>query len=308
VAEALRRKDAGNSQFYQGRMLAKHTAGRNALSDSCMEYAMGLQELAKADAMIKRLRWLEAQSPQDQPQGGREDGEGDHPAKGNDRSDAMDAAATQPDGSTVLNAESDAAAEPTLAEVEQTADAVRPALYLNLAATNLLLEEWTPALACCQQVLEVCVPELATAVDAGGAVPLEFVVSSGDGSDSGGGSGDGDSGGCDGGSDGDRRAAGAANSQNDAAGLSSPLLPPLPSLPLDMPSNSDLAAHPLAAVAAKALYRRSQARRGMGDAAAGREDLRRALRIRPADTAIRRELEEAEAAAAREAAQEALKK
>lgn len=127
-------KNRGNVEFHKGKALAKHTAGKNILSEACLRYAEGIQALAKADT---------------------------HLAEHKQQQQELHTVGSCTNSSRRLNTdcpESDALlvvdGEGVLSELSSRADNLRSALYLNLAAVNLLLEEWAPALACCTHVID----------------------------------------------------------------------------------------------------------------------------------------------------------
>lgn len=159
AAEALLRnveslKDKGNIEFHKGRALAKHTAGKNILSDVCLCYAEGIQALAKVDAHLTQLR--KRDSSRSTTDAVRQSG---NSSSGNSSSHATCCPEENAGG--------------TAAEMSSRADTLRSALYLNLAAVNLLMEEWTPALACCTHVIEgLCQDVIARAKTAERATPV----------------------------------------------------------------------------------------------------------------------------------------
>lgn len=127
VQDVERCKNRGNVEFFRGRALSAHTAGRNILSDACLLYAEGIKALAQVDA---RLSVCNSNAT------GSEDGCRDE------------------EGTMV-------------AELRSRAKSLGSALYLNLAAVNLLLNEWDPALACCTHVIETkCGDAIAAAAGA----------------------------------------------------------------------------------------------------------------------------------------------
>lgn len=123
LEEVERLKNKGNVEFHKGRALVKHTAGKNLLSDACMLYVKAIQAISKADVSIKRL---EAQytAVESQPISSK-----GHPG---DR----------------INT--------NVRSLSKRSDTLRPSLFLNLAACNLLLNEWSAAITCCTEVLERC--------------------------------------------------------------------------------------------------------------------------------------------------------
>lgn len=191
--EAYKRR--GNVEFNRGSFLAKHTAGKNILSDACILYAEGVEALSRVDAFLARLK-----------------------------SESL---------SSTLSTSDETEQRPTLAALFVRADAVRPSLYLNLAACNLLLHEWDAAIACCTHVLEKCgdaiIAAVAYSAEGGGRAGRTLSVHGIDGETS--------------------------KSRE---------------------------------IAAKAFYRRSTALVGCGDFLGAREDLVRALRLKPEDVSIRR--------------------
>lgn len=119
LEEVERLKNKGNVEFHKGRTLVKHTAGKNLLSNACMLYVEAIQAFSKAEASIKRLKahYTAAESQEGHP--------GDR-----------------------INT--------TVSSLSKRSDTLRPSLFLNLAACNLLLNEWSAAIACCTEVLERC--------------------------------------------------------------------------------------------------------------------------------------------------------
>lgn len=224
-------KDKGNIEFHKGRVLAKHTAGKDSISEACIFYAEGIQALAKADACLAGL--------------------GRH----------TDPGPTSPgeEGAGVSS------------NLRKRADTIRPSLYLNLAACNLLLSEWTAAIACCTHVLEGCGDAIQAAAALAESSAVEAAadsllpVRSADQGNA---------------RDGDADDAGAGGGESARC----------------------------REVAAKALYRRSSARVGEGDYVAAREDLVRALRLKPGDVNVRRELKKVEKALADAEAKERLRR
>lgn len=228
-------KDRGNIEFHKGRALAKHTAGKSLLSDACMLYAEGIQALAKADAILARLG---------------HQGAGVDPVSSSSR------------------ISKDETGVGTLAALCERADTVRPSLYLNLAMCNVLLQEWTAAIACCTHVLERCGDAIAAAAAdsaAGGYKAGSSTQAVKDHEDTGRGDNQGDE-------ETDRERARCRD------------------------------------VAAKALYRRSVAREGEGDVVAAREDLLGALRLKPDDVNVRRTLKKIEKKLADSYARERLRR
>lgn len=218
-------KNRGNIEFQKGKALAKHTAGKNLLSDACILYAEGIHALTKADACLSRL-----QSQQ---------------LSGESSSSDLNRASTHSiedettDNGVLLDETMDNGVLHTLlASLSKRADMVRPSLYLNLAACNLILHEWVAAMSCCTYVIERCGKGIENAV-AESKVPVQKEPSSG--------------------------------SRHSQAGL-----------------EFQTCRH--REIAAKALYRRSAANLGSGDTLAAKEDLVRALRLKPGDALISREL------------------
>jgi trimeric autotransporter adhesin len=195
IAAVASCKAAGNADYTRGKLMKAHTAGKKALQDSCINYAMALQHLAAAQEQAAE--------------------------------ELVDEAASA-----------------TLAQLDE----LQVPLYLNLAAGNLLMEEWDPALACCTQVLQQCNASIAAAYEA---------VSSAA----------------------DSAAASAVAALSEAE----------------------------ATQVCKALYRRSQAHQGKSELSLAREDLIVALRVRPADAALRQQLRAVNKILREEAAQLALK-
>lgn len=111
-------KNSGNGEFHKGKVLVKHTAGKNSLANACVLYAEGIQSLMEAD------KWLSENHKDINSVGDM----------GGEQSDQENA----------------------VARLRSRAEDLRPALFLNLAACNLLLEEWGPALACCSHVIDRC--------------------------------------------------------------------------------------------------------------------------------------------------------
>lgn len=232
LSEAERLKNRGNIEFQKGRVLAKHTAGKNLISDACLLYAEGLRALASVDEGLAKLVGQEEEEvavDSDQPSSPQ----------------------TQQDPETI---------PATLSALSERADLIRPTLYLNLAACNLILNEKAAAIACCTHVLERC----------GGGI-----------------------------------AAAAAFAEEDGGGsgeLSDSLLP------VEGQEIDDTDSSRCRELAAKALYRRSTARELGGDYVAAREDLVRALRLKPGDASIRRELKKVGKKVADAEASEALRR
>lgn len=237
LSEAESLKERGNVEFQKGRVLAKHTAGKNLISDACLLYAEGLRALASVD---EGLAMLVGQEKEEE---------------------------------VVVVKESDAPSPHTRKDLEQTiqttlsalsrrADSIRPSLYLNLAACNLLLHEGAAAIACCTHVLERC---------------------------------------------GDGIAAAVAFADGGGGELSDSLLP-FEGREGETESESDSDSSRCRELAAKALYRRSTAREGGGDYVAAREDLVRALRLKPGDASIRRQLKKLDKKVADAEASEALRR
>ncbi|CAN0381799.1 unnamed protein product, partial [Ectocarpus sp. 12 AP-2014] len=352
LAEAESCKDRGNVDFHKGKVLAKHTAGKNFLRDACVLYAEGLRVLGEADARLLAQR---AQQQQKQKQQ-REEGNGNRASAANtcDGSRIPTPSSPVPPPREQLQGNDDQAPvrSPTLQEREtaslsKRADTVRPSLYLNLAACNLLLREWTPAIACCTHVLDECCGDALREIEAG----IE-------------GTGKEARDGVPGATQGDRRAAPAASndsadttragsatgtSTGDAADAAA--APTGTGAPPDKGQQqqkegqsgeiygehqgttapgrgADREAEPRAdppqeesgekereaektrcrEVAAKCLYRRAAALAGGGDVAAAREDLVRAQRLKPRDAAISRELKKAEKQLAENEARESLRR
>jgi hypothetical protein len=195
IAAVASCKAAGNADYTRGKLMKAHTAGKKALQDSCINYAMALQHLAAAQEQAAE--------------------------------ELVDEAAST-----------------TLAQLDE----LQVPLYLNLAAVNLLMEEWDPALACCTQVLQRCSASIAAAYES------------------------------------------ASSADIDAA-----------SAAVDALSETE------ATQVCKALYRRSQAHQGKHELSAAREDLLVALRVQPADAALRQQLRAVNKILREEAAQLALK-
>lgn len=145
LEEVERLKNKGNVEFHKGRTLVKHTAGKNLLSNACMFYVEAIQALSKAEAGIKRLKAHDT-AVESQPMSSK-----DHPG---DRVN--------------LNVSS----------LSKRSDTLLPSLFLNLAACNLLLNEWAAAIACCTEVLERCGAGILAAV-------ASVAVSTRDGSNTG---------------------------------------------------------------------------------------------------------------------------
>jgi hypothetical protein len=195
IAAVASCKAAGNADYTRGKLMKAHTAGKKALQDSCINYAMALQHLAAAQEQAAE--------------------------------ELVDEAASA-----------------TLAQLDE----LQVPLYLNLAAVNLLMEEWDPALACCTQVLQQCNPSIAAAYEAASSA-----------------------------ADSEAASVVAALSETESTQV------------------------------CKALYRRSQAHQGKSELSAAREDLIVALRVRPADAALRQQLRAVNKILREEAAQLALK-
>ena len=227
-------KNRGNVEFHKGKVLANHTAGKNFISDACILYAEALQTLAKVDACIARLPRDDDVATVSQPKISEEYRE--------------------------KNAEERAG-------LSNRADTLRPSLYLNLAACNLLLHEWAAAVACCTEVLELCGDGIIEAV-ASAAESSRYRC----------------------GSNGQKRAGGNGHHNE-------PVI-----------SNGNNTSMWCREMAAKALYRRSSARVGEGDLGLGREDLSTALKLKPGDANIRRELKKVEKHLAEEEAKAKLKR
>lgn len=237
LSEAESLKDRGNIEFQKGRVLAKHTAGKNLISDACLLYAEGLRALASVDEGLAKLVHQMKEEEEEEKEVAVES---DPPSP-----------QTPKDLETIPT---------TLSALSRRADLIRPSLYLNLAACNLLLREEAAAIACCTHVLERCGDGIAAAVacaDGGGSGEL---------SDS--------------------------------------------SLPVERrrEGESDDDSSRCRELAAKALYRRSTARQGSRDWVAAREDLVRALRLKPGDVSIRRELKKVDKKVADAQASEALRR
>lgn len=361
LSEAESRKDRGNVEFYKGKVLAKHTAGKNFLRDACILYAEGLQALSQADDRLDAERLLLSQQA---PRSGEEDQQRDLPGAADnhdqDPNPSGELPATQ---ENTASASADSVApSPTslslLASLSKRADEVRPSLYLNLAACNLLLQEWTPAIACCTHVLDEC-----CGGDALRVVEVEAAAGGGQGvgmaAGAGGGRGKhvravaattGDAGASSNGSaststSGATDSAGAlavspATTAAAAEAAASPVLPTRaqqhrqgedgeprvrdsgrrPPCDEGVARGEKLGATQAGEeereagrsrrreIAAKALYRRAAAHVGGGDFTAAREDLVRALRLKPRDAAIGRELRKAEKKLAEDAATESLRR
>lgn len=356
LSEAESCKDRGNVEFYKGKVLAKHTAGKNLLRDACILYAEGLQALSKADARLAAERLVLAQeTPPDK----------DQPTDESDVTDSADVESTlseerlsEPKNAPPVSAASPAAAAATrstrlslLASLSGRADGVRPSLYLNLAACNLLLQEWTPAIACCTHVLDECCGdalreiETETARDQGGmGAGVGYVGSRIDGPSA-------------------TRSASETKESAPAPAVTPTTTEKAAAAGSDHPTAPATAADVAAPVsvartkqqedkgesggkntsksvlssgegvasganlgpyqteeeaaagrskrreiAAKSLYRRAAAQVGGGDFAAAREDLVRALRLKPRDVAIGRELRKVEKKLAEDLAKESLRR
>ncbi|CAM9409243.1 unnamed protein product [Ectocarpus sp. 4 AP-2014] len=351
LAEAESCKGRGNLNFHKGKVLAKHTAGKNFLRDACVLYAEGLRVLGEADARLLAQRAQQQQQQQRQEEGN------DNQASATDTSDEIrslthSSPVPPPREQSQGNDGHAPVLPPTLqdretASLSKRADTVRPSLYLNLAACNLLLREWTPAIACCTHVLDECCGDALREIEAGiggtGKEARDGVPVA---------------------AQGDRRAAPAAandsadttragsatgTSTRDAADAS--VAPTGTGAVPDKgqqqqkegqsgeiygehqgttaPSRgADREAEPRAdppqeesgereqeaektrcrEVAAKCLYRRAAALAGGGDVAAAREDLVRALRLKPRDAAISQELKKAEKQLAEKEARESLRR
>lgn len=237
LSEAESLKDRGNVEFQKGRVLAKHTAGKNLISDACLLYAEGLRALASVDEGLAKLVGQEGEEEKEE-------------------------AAVESDAASPQIRKDLEAVPTTLSALSKRADSIRPSLYLNLAACNLLLREEAAAIACCTHVLERCGDGIAAAV--------AFADGGGD-------------------------------------ELSDSLLPVEGGL-REGESDDDDDSRRCRELAAKALYRRSTARQGGGDYAAAREDLVRALRLKPGDASIRRELKKVGKKVADAEASEALRR
>ena len=230
LLEAESLKNKGNIEFQKGRVLAKHTAGKNLISDACLLYAEGLRALASADEGLAKLVGEEEEK-----------------------------VAVEIDAPSLQTRKDLQTIPKTLSAFSKRADSIRPSLYLNLAACNLLLHEEAAAIACCTHVLERCGDGIAAAVafaDGGGDELAESLL-------------------------------------------------PVEGLP---EGESDDHSNRCREWAAKALYRRSTAREGGGDYVAAREDLIRALKLKPGDASIRRELKKVDKKVADAEAIEALRR
>lgn len=333
-------KGRGNVGFHKGRVMAKHTAGKNLLRDACIAYAEGLQALAKADA-----RLLAEQSGHQQQDGGHDDN--DEQQQQHQREEEGEQRPENRDDSAVDNSSGSSGSGSSgssrfslsqLAALSERADAVRPFLYLNLAACNLLLQEWAPAIACCTHVLDECCGDALLAAEEG---------TDGDGVEAaaaaataaGGNVGRRTNGGSTAASAADmpspdreqqlhhheereqenRVPDGEDKGSNSSSSSSSRLI-----------SEGEVAAEVRGPkqregeeqeqrkrqaetsrrreIAAKCLYRRAAARAGGGDLDAAREDLVRALRLKPRDAAIGRELRNVEKKLADEEAKKSLRR
>ncbi|CBJ33139.1 nuclear distribution protein NUDC (predicted) [Ectocarpus siliculosus] len=354
LAEAESCKDRGNVDFHKGKVLAKHTAGKNFLRDACVLYAEGLRVLGEADARLLAQR---AQQQQQQQQQQRQEEGNDNRASAANTSDGSRSPTPSPPVppprvQTQGNDDQAPVRPPPLqdretASLSKRADTVRPSLYLNLAACNLLLREWTPAIACCTHVLDECCGDALREIEA------EIGGTGKDARD-----------GVPGVAQGDRRAAPAAANDNagttrasSATGTSTGDAEDAAAAPTGTgalpdkgqqqqkegqpgeiygehqgttaPSRgADREAEPGAdpaqeesgerereaektryrEVAAKCLYRRAAALAGGGNVAAAREDLVRALRLKPRDAAISRELKKAKKQLAENEAKESLRR
>lgn len=111
-------KNRGNVEFQKGKTLAKHTAGKNLITDACLQYVEGINVLKNLDASISCLQ------------------------KKNEVSTAVSAVQSRDIIATT--------------RLLSRANTVRSALFLNLAACNLLLDEWNAAMACCDEVIDRC--------------------------------------------------------------------------------------------------------------------------------------------------------
>lgn len=138
LSEAESRKDRGNIEFQKGRVLAKHTAGKTILCDACVLYAEGIQALGKADSLLAQLVHQQEELPVNTSPAFSE--------------------ISQETGVTTTGTQT------TLAALSKRAGTIRPSLYLNLAACNLIFEEWPAAVACCTFVLEQCGEEILAVV------------------------------------------------------------------------------------------------------------------------------------------------
>lgn len=346
VSEAESCKSRGNVEFYKGKALVKHTAGKNLLRDACILYAEGLQALAQADARLLAQGGPDGQhahQPPSQPQPQPEEDQEVQAGGANSNVTGIDnnaeatpttpASTTSKDRATAVEDPATTTATAAFgglpppsqltAELLRRADAVRPSLYLNLAACNLLLQEWAPAIACCSRVLEdFCAAEVETAAD-----DAEEVVVGG-----GGGGGGGERGSAGGsrsttptateagetslsargelhqerqaqkGPDGEaRRNSGGGRLAGDGANGAADSRP-------EAEGEREVERLRRREIAAKCLYRRAAARKGGGDLSAAREDLVGALRLRPRDAAISRELKGVEKKLADEEAKESLRR
>ena len=236
LSEAESLKDRGNIEFQKGRVLAKHTAGKNLISDACLLYAEGLRALASVDeGLAKLVHELEEEEQEKQ-------------------------VAVESDPPSPLTRKDLETIPATLSALSRRADLIRPSLYLNLAACNLLLREEAAAIACCTHVLERC---------------------------------------------GDGIAAAVAFADEGGSGILSDSLVPVEG-PREGEGDDDT--RRCRELATKALYRRSTARQGGGDWVTAREDLVRALRLKPGDASIRRELKKVDKKVADARASEALRR
>lgn len=244
LSHAESRKDSGNIEFHKGKVLVKHTAGKNYLSDACLLYAEGIDALTKADECLIRL--------QSQQEENSEEGSGS-------LSDLNPSSTQYPQRKT--SSRDNGGLGALLASLSTRADTLRSSLYLNLAACSLVLHDWAPAMACCTYVIERCGEGITDAVAASKVPVQEEPASSGD------------------------------RDNDQVAGLE---------LESHTRSNRE--------IAAKALYRRSAANAGSGDVLAAKEDLVRALRLKPGDALIFRELKKATKVVADADAKERLRK
>ncbi|CAM9758674.1 unnamed protein product, partial [Scytosiphon promiscuus] len=377
LSEAEGYKDRGNVEFYKGKVLAKHTAGKNLLRDACILYAEGLQALAKADAQLAADRillsqpTLQAEEDQQRFRSGAADNLDEEATPSQEqlaekeKSDLASATSPAPgvaSGSTRL---------PRLASLSSRADKVRPSLYLNLAACNLLLQEWTPAIACCTHVLDECCGDALRVLETGTAPRGQGEAGAAAAGGGGGPPRGGSSTASAVGDAGVRRDVSATRSASEtkerepvpAAALALTSKPTAAAAVTERGAASDAATDTAAApssaaraqqhrqgeqggpddkgsrgtlpsgegeasgaqlgpqegeeeagrsrrreIAAKGLYRRAAAQVGSGNFSAAREDLVRALRLKPRDAAIGRELRKVEKKLAEDVAMDSLRR
>ncbi|CAM9259934.1 unnamed protein product [Ectocarpus fasciculatus] len=347
LAEAESCKDRGNVDFHKGKVLAKHTAGKNFLRDACVLYAEGLRVLGEADARLLAQRVQQQQW---------EEGNDNRTSAANasDGSGSSTPSSPVPPPKEQTQEDDQAPVRPATlqdetASLSKRADTVRPSLYLNLAACNLLLREWTPAIACCTHVLDECCGDALHEIEGeiggnNGKEGREIVAGEAQG-----GSGAARAAASD--SAGTTRGGAAASTPTGTAAVDAAVSPTGTRARLDRgqqqqkegqpgemygehqgmtsPSHragreAELRADPpqeerggrereaerarCREVAAKCLYRRAAALAGGGDVATAREDLVRALRLKPRDAAISRELKKAEKQLAEDEARESLRR